>query len=191
MSPTSSNETSLFVEIPTVNLTSSSLDSSSSVDLPVTPSSTSTLSTTTPNPTEAIVITSSTTVTTPTTTYSTTPSTPSTTTEEVTTMSSTTSTTTTTTTTQEPSTVSSTTPTTTTTTEKIIYNKPPMLEKRLQKIPAIAGKPLSYIIPYNTFRDEEDGDTRNLHLSLKLQGAPLKSTNWLQFNSKTQEVYGL
>lgn len=110
------------------------------------------------------------------------------------------------TTTPIPSTTTSTTTTTTTaipittttaataTTEKIEYgvaNFPPRRDKRLKKIPVTAGKPLSYIIPANTFTDLEDGNTRNLKLNLYLQRVPLKTTHWLQFNKNTQEVYGL
>lgn len=72
-----------------------------------------------------------------------------------------------------------------------IQNYPPRQDKRLKKIPVTAGKSLSYVIPANTFSDIEDGDTRRLRLSLNLQGAPLKSSHWLQFNQSTQEVYGL
>lgn len=122
----------------------------------------------------------------------------------------TTTTTTTTTTTPQPTTSSVATTTTTTTTaptttrttaepprvitetiEYGLHNFPPRQDKRLKKIPVTAGKPLSYIIPPSTFSDLEDGDTRNLRLSLYLQGAPLKSSHWLQFNPNTQEVYGL
>lgn len=101
--------------------------------------------------------------------------------------------TTTTTTTPVPSTTI-TPETRTVTTAKVEYrvrNYPPRQDRRLQKIPVTAGKPLSYVIPANTFSDLEDGDTRNLRLSLKLNGGPVKSTHWLQFNSETQEVYGL
>ncbi|RLU24041.1 hypothetical protein DMN91_004250 [Ooceraea biroi] len=111
-----------------------------------------------------------------------------------TTPSTTTSTTTTTTTTAAPTTTTTTTTTTRVTTESIEYgqaNFPPRRDRRLKKIPVTAGKPLSYIIPANTFSDLEDGDTRNLKLSLYWQGAPLKTTHWLQFNHHTQEVYGL
>ncbi|XP_017790857.1 PREDICTED: dystroglycan-like isoform X2 [Habropoda laboriosa] len=117
----------------------------------------------------------------------------------------TTTTTTTTTTTMAPTTINATSTTTTTTPTTIstttelprvtvetgISNFPPKQDRRLKKIPVTAGKPLSYIIPSNTFSDFEDGDTRNLRLSLYLQGAPLKTSHWLQFNQKTQEVYGL
>ncbi|XP_025266247.1 dystroglycan isoform X2 [Camponotus floridanus] len=102
-----------------------------------------------------------------------------------------TTTTTTTTTTTAP-------PTTTTTariiTESIEYgqlNSPPRRDRRLKKIPVTAGKPLSYVIPANTFIDFEDGNTRNLKLNLYWHGAPLKTTHWLQFNHHLQEIYGL
>lgn len=80
---------------------------------------------------------------------------------------------------------------TTETIEYVQHNFPPRQDKRLKKIAVTAGKPLSYIIPANTFTDLEDGDTRSLRLSLHLQGAPLKKSHWLQFNPNTQEVYGL
>ena len=119
----------------------------------------------------------------PTTTTTTTTMTPTTTTI-MTTTSPPTTTTTTTTTTIEPLSV-------TENVEYGVHNFPPTRDRRLKKIPVTAGKPLSYIIPPNTFSDPEDGDTRNLKLSLYLQGAPLKTTHWLQFNQRTQEVYGL
>ncbi|XP_032681141.1 dystroglycan isoform X2 [Odontomachus brunneus] len=107
-----------------------------------------------------------------------------------------TSTTSATTTTTAPTTTT-TTPTTTTVrviTERIDFgfsNFPPRRDKILKKIPVTAGKPLSYVIPANTFSDLEDGDTRKLKLNLYWQGVPLKPTHWLQFNRYTQEVYGL
>ncbi|XP_018402407.1 PREDICTED: dystroglycan-like isoform X2 [Cyphomyrmex costatus] len=106
---------------------------------------------------------------------------------------STTSTTTTTTTTAAPTTTTTTT-TARITTESIEYgqaNFPPRRDRRLKKIPVTAGKPLSYVIPADTFTDLEDGNTRSLKLSLYWQGVPLKTTHWLQFNHHTQEVYGL
>lgn len=141
--------------------------------------------------------------------YNTTTTTPLITTQMRTTPTTTTTTTTTTntTTTMAPTTASTTTTTTTTTpaptsaateparviteTEYEVHNFPPKQDRRLKKIPVTAGKPLSYVIPANTFSDVEEGDTRNLRLSLYLQGAPLKPTHWLQFNQRTQEVYGL
>ncbi|XP_043683650.1 dystroglycan-like isoform X4 [Vespula pensylvanica] len=105
----------------------------------------------------------------------------------------TTSTTTASTTTAQPTTTV-TIPPSQATTENIelpVSNLPPKKDRRLKKLRVIAGKPLSYVIPPDTFSDPEDGDTRNLKLGLYLQGVPIKSTNWLQFNPRTQEVYGL
>ncbi|XP_076283956.1 uncharacterized protein LOC143210714 isoform X3 [Lasioglossum baleicum] len=157
-------------------------------------------STTTPASTLLPMVTNTTTPPTTTTTEVRIP--PDTTTTTTTTTMAPTTTSTTTTTTTTPSTTTPTTPATTrattepprVNTETIEYaqhNFPPRQDRRLKKIPVTAGKPLSYIIPPNTFTDLEDGDTRNLRLSLYLQGAPLKRLHWLQFNPKTQEVYGL
>ncbi|XP_077278186.1 uncharacterized protein LOC143906183 isoform X2 [Temnothorax americanus] len=160
------------------------------------------IGTTTPSP--AVVTNVSASILTPavvtndtTTTTMTMPSTPDLRTTTLNTTPSTTSTTTTTTTTTT-STAAPTTTTTTTTaripTESIEYgqvNSPPTRDRRLKKIPVTAGKPLSYVIPANTFIDVEDGDTRHLKLSLYWQGVPIKTTHWLQFNHHTQEVYGL
>ncbi|KAK2582896.1 hypothetical protein KPH14_008970 [Odynerus spinipes] len=103
----------------------------------------------------------------------------------------TTTTSTTTTTTQAPT--SATIPPLQATTDSVelAANLPPKKDRRLKKIPVTAGKILSYVIPADTFSDLEDGDTRNLKLSLYTQGVPIKNTHWLQFNPHTQEVYGL
>ncbi|OAD62671.1 Dystroglycan [Eufriesea mexicana] len=164
--------------------------------LPVTiPANTTTTSTTT-----AFVTNITTTPTTTTTQIRTTPITiPTTTTTTTTTTTSTMApiptTTTTTTTTTTPAPTSGVTEPSWSVTETIEYgagnNLSPRQDKRLKKIPVTAGKPLSYVIPANTFSDSEDGDTRDLKLSLYLQGAPLKTSHWLQFNQNTQEVYGL
>lgn len=121
----------------------------------------------------------------------TTPFVPSTTTQQSTTTTTPTTTTTTTTTTTMTEIPRTAPPTTTEKIEYGVRNFPPRQDKRLRKIPVTAGKPLSYIIPADTFSDIEDGDTRKLKLSLYLQGSPVKSTHWLQLNPHTQEVYGL
>ncbi|XP_070162704.1 dystroglycan 1 isoform X2 [Polyergus mexicanus] len=115
-----------------------------------------------------------------------------------TTLSTTPSSTSTTTSTTTTTTVAPITTTTTTTarviTESIEYgqvNFPPRRDRRLKKIPVTAGKPLSYVIPVNTFTDLEDGNTKKLKLDLYWHGAPLKTTHWLQFNPHMQEIYGL
>ncbi|KAJ8674207.1 hypothetical protein QAD02_005469 [Eretmocerus hayati] len=101
---------------------------------------------------------------------------------------------TTTSTTPEPTTAS-TSPSTTTSTTTVpttSTSTTPEVERRLKKIPVTEGKLLSYTIPEDTFRDHEDGDTRHLRLKVyERGGAPLKSSDWLQFNEATHEVYGL
>ncbi|CAL7949940.1 unnamed protein product [Xylocopa violacea] len=129
----------------------------------------------------------------PVTTMTQTRTTPTTTTT-ITTMAPTTTTTTSTTTTTTPVPTTAATEPPRLTTETVdygVYNFAPRQDKRLKKIAVTAGKPLSYVIPANTFSDFEDGDTRHLKLALYLQGAPLKPSHWLQFNQSTQEVYGL
>ncbi|XP_046746458.1 dystroglycan 1-like isoform X4 [Diprion similis] len=70
-------------------------------------------------------------------------------------------------------------------------NFPPREDRRLQKIQVTAGKLLSFVIPEETFVDMEEGNARKLRLSLYKQHNPIKNNHWLQFNNKTQEVYGL
>ncbi|XP_046628193.1 dystroglycan 1 isoform X3 [Neodiprion virginianus] len=70
-------------------------------------------------------------------------------------------------------------------------NFPPREDRRLQKIQVTAGKLLSFLIPEDTFVDVEDGNARDLRLSLYKQHNPIKNNHWLQFNNQTQEVYGL
>ncbi|XP_014478579.1 PREDICTED: dystroglycan [Dinoponera quadriceps] len=159
-----------------------------------------TITTTTTTMTPSVAITNATSATTttvipPTTELRTTPAATSSITNATTTSTTvTTTTSTTTTTTAAPTTTTPTTTTVRVTTESIEYgnfNFPPRRDRILKKIPVTAGKPLSYVIPANTFSDIEDGDTRNLKLNLYWQGVPLKPTHWLQFNRHTQEVYGL
>ncbi|XP_076166753.1 uncharacterized protein LOC143146387 isoform X2 [Ptiloglossa arizonensis] len=191
------------VNVGTVNLTTEEPTEQSSV--PTTKQTTTLVPTTIPANATTTYIATTITNTPPTTFATNTTTTPVTTITQMRTLPPTTSTTytyiaraptTTTTTTTVASTAA---PVTTTETPRVItesvehgiQNYPPRQDKRLKKIPVTAGKSLSYVIPANTFSDIEDGDTRRLRLSLNLQGAPLKSSHWLQFNQSTQEVYGL
>ncbi|XP_012275537.1 dystroglycan isoform X2 [Orussus abietinus] len=179
--------------IPTTTRSSSSSTTVESTTMPevkepTTPPVTTSVATTTPSTTTSTTTMSTTSTTTTTTEMpSTVPSTPIT----------SPSTTTTTTTTTQPTTTSTTTPPpppTIPTTEKIeygVHNFPPRQDKRLQKIAVTAGKPLNYTIPADTFTDLEDGNTRKLALSLYLDHSPIKHTHWLQFNRRSQKIYGL
>lgn len=72
---------------------------------------------------------------------------------------------------------------TTTTTTTTMSNSPPVLLRRIQKIPILAGKSKIQIIANDTFRDDVDGYTRNLHLSLS------PKFDWIELNNETQELY--
>lgn len=66
-----------------------------------------------------------------------------------------------------------------------------MLVKSINSSEVVAGKLLNFLIPKRTFYDHEDGDTRNLQLSLNITSVGLPSQCWFTFNSSTQTLYGL
>lgn len=71
-------------------------------------------------------------------------------------------------------------------------NNPPTIVQLLQKFPITAGKVLRFKIPENTFRDPEDGNTRNLNLKLRLNAtSDVPPDFWIQLNEKEQEIYAL
>ena len=61
------------------------------------------------------------------------------------------------------------------------------------RVSAPAGKALYLRIPDDTFYDSEDrATTRNLSLSVGFaSGDSIPSDFWLQFDTKTQTIYGL
>lgn len=81
------------------------------------------------------------------------------------------------------------------TTEEIEYgtkNFAPTIKQRLRKLPVVAGKVFRFTIPEDSFQDFEDGNTKKLRLIFKsAQGTALSSSSWIQFDTATQEVYGL
>ncbi|XP_050098259.1 uncharacterized protein LOC126579059 isoform X2 [Anopheles aquasalis] len=162
-----------------------------SVDIEPTTSSTVPESRNVPSSTEKTVVApSSTEATTPRTTTQELTSTTTTTTTTTTmapTTTSTTSTTTTTTTTEAPTT---TTTTAATTELDEPTNLPPIIRNRFPKQPVIAGKVYNYVIPIETFYDNEDGNNLRLEL-FDSREQPLKHNSWIQFNEETREIYGL
>ncbi|KAL1114846.1 hypothetical protein AAG570_007670, partial [Ranatra chinensis] len=71
-------------------------------------------------------------------------------------------------------------------------NFPPKIDHRMQKLAVTAGKLLRYVVPPNTFSDIEDGNARNLTLSLTTsEGEVISESSWIQFNPKLQEIYAL
>uniref|UniRef100_A0A2M4AJI0 Dystroglycan 1 n=2 Tax=Anopheles triannulatus TaxID=58253 RepID=A0A2M4AJI0_9DIPT len=121
-------------------------------------------------------------------TSTTTTTTTTTTTVAPTTTTSTTSTTTTTTTTTEAPTTTTTTIVTTELDEPT--NLHPIIRNRFPKQPVIAGKVYNYVVPIETFYDNEDGNNLRLEL-FDSREQPLKHNSWIQFNEETREIYGL
>lgn len=71
-------------------------------------------------------------------------------------------------------------------------NFAPRIHHPIKRINATVGDIIKYRIPENTFYDFEDGSTRNLRLTLLTSDNvhPPKSY-WLQFDPRSQEIYGL
>lgn len=71
-------------------------------------------------------------------------------------------------------------------------NLKPAIRQRVEKLAFYAGKVFRHTIPKETFRDAEDGDTRNLKLFLlHTNGSALSQKSWIQFDDKKQDLYGL
>ena len=69
---------------------------------------------------------------------------------------------------------------------------PPKIIKEIKTISISKCGYFSYKIPENTFYDNQDGNTRNLNLSLfTIKNNPLKKSSWLQFNSQQQVIYAV
>ena len=74
----------------------------------------------------------------------------------------------------------------------VTTGSPPRIISQVPVINAELCGSFSYRIPENTFFDQEDGNTRQLTLSLYLtNGMPLPRTSWIQFIQSTQVIYGL
>ena len=72
-------------------------------------------------------------------------------------------------------------------------NSPPKVYNEMGRVSAPAGKALYLRIPDDTFYDSEDqATTRHLSLSVVFaSGENIPSDFWLQFDNKTQTIYGL
>lgn len=76
------------------------------------------------------------------------------------------------------------------------YPKPenysPSTRNPVDYINATVGQLYVFKVPEDTFYDHEDGFTPNLKLSLlTLDRTPIPHNNWLQFDSKNQEFFGI
>nr|CAD7455771.1 unnamed protein product [Timema tahoe] len=71
-------------------------------------------------------------------------------------------------------------------------NFPPMPRNQVDHINATVGQLLVYPVPEDSFYDPEDGNSRNLKLSLlTMDRQTIPTDNWLQFDTKNQEFYGV
>nr|CAD7400178.1 unnamed protein product [Timema cristinae] len=71
-------------------------------------------------------------------------------------------------------------------------NFPPMPRNQVDHINATVGQLLVYPVPEDSFYDPEDGNSRNLKLSLlTMDRQTISPDNWLQFDTKNQEFYGV
>ena len=72
-----------------------------------------------------------------------------------------------------------------------ISSRAPQLQKKLRKVPVTAGMYVKWRIPEDTFFDEEDGNTRNLRLTLRYENGTIvsDSADWIRFDVKKQVVH--
>ena len=72
-----------------------------------------------------------------------------------------------------------------------IDSRAPQLQKKLRKVPVTAGMYVKWRIPEDTFFDEEDGNTRNLRLTLRYENGTIvsDSADWIRFDVKKQVVH--
>lgn len=71
-------------------------------------------------------------------------------------------------------------------------NFPPMPRNQVDLVNATVGQLLVFKVPEDTFFDAEDGSSRNMRMSLlTMDRTPIPAHEWLQFDSKNQEFYGV
>ncbi|KAJ1524398.1 hypothetical protein ONE63_010898 [Megalurothrips usitatus] len=71
-------------------------------------------------------------------------------------------------------------------------NYPPVPRNQVDHINATVGMLLSYKVPEDSFYDPEDGTARAMKLSLlTVDHSPIPPDNWLQFDVRNQEFYGM
>ncbi|XP_072747306.1 uncharacterized protein [Anoplolepis gracilipes] len=77
-------------------------------------------------------------------------------------------------------------------TEEPKVNFPPVPRNQVDLVNATVGQLLIFKVPEDTFFDAEDGSSRNMKMSLlTIDRIPIPPHEWLQFDSKNQEFYGV
>lgn len=73
-------------------------------------------------------------------------------------------------------------------------NNEPSIRNEFDRLDLFHNQGLRFVIPWDSYDDIEDGTTRNLTLTLRLEGHKDKAllpTSWILMNSTTQEIYAL
>lgn len=71
-------------------------------------------------------------------------------------------------------------------------NSAPIARNPVDYLNATVGQLLVFTVPSDSFFDHQDGNARNLNLTLEMKdGKPIPDNNWLQFDTKNQEFYGI
>ncbi|KAL1463302.1 hypothetical protein WDU94_015065 [Cyamophila willieti] len=75
---------------------------------------------------------------------------------------------------------------------KYSQNLAPVIRNPIDHLEATVGELLVFHVPEDTFFDREDGGTRKLRLHLMtMDRTTIPPNNWLQFDAKNQEFYGI
>ncbi len=70
-----------------------------------------------------------------------------------------------------------------------ISDRPPILQRKLRKIPITAGRAIRWRIPEDTFKDDEDGNARKLALSLRHVNGSSAIPGWIRLEERTQDLW--
>lgn len=66
----------------------------------------------------------------------------------------------------------------------------PEVNRKIDQLSVSLGQGMHFIIPWNTFYDQQDFYTHNLKLEIRTNnGEALSATSWIGFNSSEQEIY--
>ena len=69
-------------------------------------------------------------------------------------------------------------------------NSVPEVNKKIGQLSVSLKQGMHFIIPWNTFYDQQDSYTRNLKLEIRTKnGEALSATSWIGFNSSEQKIY--
>eukprot|EP00794_Sanderia_malayensis_P014401 gene14401-15900_t len=77
-------------------------------------------------------------------------------------------------------------------TSTLVYSNAPQARKTIPQLTVTTAEYFTYEIPSNLFHDSIDGNTRDLSLQLRTSTSNVLSrSSWMQFDAKTQTMYGI